>query len=187
VKAMLTYAKSSRTEVQLARINWKSLVQDSLEHIQYLEHYPNMDIQTQYNTGEWPFQSDTMRITIILNNLIGNAIKYADVRKETPMVRVAISTDQKGASLLVEDNGIGISQLYIDKVFDMFFRATDRSEGSGLGLYIVKQTVELLQGTISIESKEREGTRIQLFLPHLTKNMRLKHLRPKRKNDKEDV
>jgi signal transduction histidine kinase len=186
VKAMLTYAKSSRTEVQLTKINWKNLVKDSLEHIQYLEHYPKMDIQTHFDT-EQPFQSDTMRITIILNNLIGNAIKYADVRKETPMVRVSVSTDHKGACLLVEDNGIGIPQLYIDKVFDMFFRATDRSEGSGLGLYIVKQTVELLQGTITIDSKEREGTRILLFLPHLTKDLRLKHLRPKRKNDKEDV
>ncbi|WP_051068852.1 ATP-binding protein [Cesiribacter andamanensis] len=187
VKAMLTYAKSSRTEVQLETIHWTALVKDSLEHIQYLEHYDKMNIQTHFDSEEYPFQSDAMRITIILNNLLGNAIKYADMRKEDPLVRLSIGTTTKGASIVVEDNGIGIPKDYISKVFDMFFRATDRSEGSGLGLYIVKQTVELLQGSINIESKEREGTTIRVFLPHLTRQQRLKTLRPNRKNNKKDI
>lgn len=189
VKTMLTYAKSSRTEINLATIDWQKLVDESLEQVQYLDHYKDISIDININTGQYPFQSDPMRINIILNNLLGNAIKYADMRKEKPCVKVQINTSARGASIEVEDNGIGIPRLYIDKVCDMFFRATDRSEGSGLGLYIVKQTIDRLQGTLTIESQEREGTTIAAILPHLVKQPALqsRHMQPNSKSSKKKI
>ena len=54
----------------------------------------------------------------------------------------------------------------MSKIFNMFYRATDRSQGSGLGMYIVKQAVEKLNGTISIKSEYGAGTRIKIVLPN---------------------
>lgn len=187
VKAMLTYAKSSRMDVVLQAIDWHQLVQESLDQVHYLEHYGKINIEISINADNYSFESDPMRINIILNNLISNAIKYADPRKDQPYVKVRINNSAKGTSIEVEDNGIGISQPYIDKVFDMFFRATDQSEGSGLGLYIVKQTVERMGGRIQIESKERQGTTIAAFLPHLSKQQRLKTMRPNSQGNKKKI
>lgn len=187
VKTMLTYAKSSRIDISLASIDWQQLVQESMDQVHYLEHYSQINIKTTINAELYDFKSDPMRINIILNNLIANAIKYADLRKPVPSVEIRINNSAKGASIEVQDNGIGITQMYIDKVFDMFFRATDRSEGSGLGLYIVKQTVERLQGQIQIESKEREGTQVTVFLPHLTRQQQLKTVKPNSKPNKKKI
>lgn len=187
VKTMLTFAKSSRTDLTLEPIDWQQLVQGSLEQVQYLEHFSKIHIQLSINSEIYSFLSDPMRLNIILNNLIGNAIKYADTRKPEAFVKVRINNTPKGASIEVEDNGIGIPQVYIDKVCDMFFRATDRSEGSGLGLYIVKQTVDRLNGQLTIESREREGTTISVFLPHASKQPSLKRIRPNTKNNKKKI
>ena len=187
VKSMLTYAKTSRTDIALEPMDWRQCIQDSLEQVQYLEHYSKIRIEISINADLYSFMSDPMRVNIILNNLIGNAVKYADLRKEEPCVKVRINNSEKGASIEVEDNGIGIPQGYVDKVCDMFVRATDRSEGSGLGLYIVKQTVERLKGRLMIESQERAGTTMSIFLPHLTKQQRLKTMKPNRKTNKKEV
>jgi signal transduction histidine kinase len=69
--------------------------------------------------------------------------------------------------ITLADNGIGIRPEYLDKVCNMFFRATEKAEGSGLGLYIVKQTVEKLKGTIHIRSTYGAGTEMEITLPNL--------------------
>ena len=69
------------------------------------------------------------------------------------------------------DNGKGISKEYLDKIFEMFFRASEDSYGSGLGLYITRQVVEKLHGKISVESVFNEGTTFHVVLPHLVKQV----------------
>jgi signal transduction histidine kinase len=70
------------------------------------------------------------------------------------------------AYITVEDNGAGIEKKYLNKVFNMFFKATDRSEGAGLGLYIVKQTVEKLEGSVSLKSETGKGSTFRVVLPN---------------------
>jgi signal transduction histidine kinase len=65
-----------------------------------------------------------------------------------------------------EDNGIGIGREYINKVFDMFFRATNNNEGAGLGLYIVREAIDKLDGKITIESELRKGTTFKIKIPN---------------------
>ena len=84
-----------------------------------------------------------------------------------PYLRIHISQAQKGVDILVEDNGIGIKQEHIDRIFEMFFRATNQASGSGLGLYIVKEAVNRLKGEISISSEISQGTRFDIYLPDL--------------------
>jgi signal transduction histidine kinase len=64
------------------------------------------------------------------------------------------------------DNGIGIKKEYVKKVFDMFYRATEKSQGSGLGMYIVKQAVDKLKGSIKVKSTFGKGTTIKITLPN---------------------
>ena len=66
-----------------------------------------------------------------------------------------------------EDNGIGIKPEYLPKITNMFYSATDRAQGSGLGMYMVKQAVDKLHGRILIESEYGAGTRIRIKLPNI--------------------
>jgi signal transduction histidine kinase len=104
---------------------------------------------------------------MVVNNLISNAIKYHDLQKEQPYVRVKArdQPEQNTFSIEVSDNGAGIMETYQDKVFDMFFRGSEKSDGSGLGLYIVKKIVEKLEGKIELRTRYREGTTFTITLP----------------------
>jgi signal transduction histidine kinase len=112
------------------------------------------------------FWSDAFRIDIILKNFISNAIKYMNLVQEENFVQFNISITQKEGIIQISDNGLGIDKQYQPKIFDMFFRATEKSDGSGLGLYIVKQAIETLGGNISVESKPGKGTIFRILLPN---------------------
>jgi len=106
-----------------------------------------------------PVLGDKLLIEIALSNLIGNAIKYND---DKGIIEVKLSDVQDGINLEVVDNGIGIPQEEMPKIFKDFFRASnikDKTyEGSGLGLSIVKQIVERHGGSIKVESPSRLGS-----------------------------
>lgn len=118
------------------------------------------------------FKSDLTRVRIILNNLISNAIKYRNFHKDRAFIRIeAIVTPEK-AVIKVEDNGEGIAESKLPHIFDMFYRATEKSEGSGLGLYIVKKVADKLRAQIRVDSEELEGTKFTITIPN--SNARLK-------------
>lgn len=80
-------------------------------------------------------------------------------------MRIQANQNAKGVEIVLSDNGLGIPADLHEKVFEMFFRGTTISKGSGLGLYIVKNAVKKLNGAIRLESKEGEGTRFWINLP----------------------
>ena len=112
-----------------------------------------------------PVAIDKTRLQIVLFNLMSNAIQYRNPQIQNPYIRIDSKCFDDRLWLQIEDNGIGIDQLYQAKVFDMFYRASENSKGSGLGLYIVKEAVEKLSGTIVLHSVLGEGTQFTLELP----------------------
>ena len=112
------------------------------------------------------FKTDYYRMSVVMNNLISNAIKYLDRNKQKPFLGITVNDDNEKALLWVQDNGMGIDNSLIPKIFDMFFRANTERDGSGLGLYIVKEAMQKLQGTIDIESELGEGTMFDLEIPN---------------------
>jgi signal transduction histidine kinase len=108
---------------------------------------------------------DKTRLRIILSNLINNSIKYQDVRKSHRSITIGIRSSSNEHSICVRDNGIGIATEHLAKVFDMFYRASENSSGSGLGLFITQEAVEKIGGTITVESKIGEGTSFTVKLP----------------------
>jgi len=113
------------------------------------------------------FLSDKWRINEIFRNLIANSIKYKDSHKESCHLNISVKTVGDSCEIQISDNGAGIPKDSIPHIFEMFYRATDTSKGSGIGLYIVKNAIEKLEGTIDIESEYGEGTSFLIKLPTL--------------------
>jgi PAS domain S-box-containing protein len=111
------------------------------------------------------FCTDGRRMRTILRNLISNAFKYYNPKLKSPTIRLKIRTTGSHVAIHLHDNGIGIEFEYKSRIFDMFFRATTRSSGTGLGLYIVRSMVEKLKGKITFETTLDHGTTFLLTIP----------------------
>ncbi len=120
---------------------------------------------------EWPvdmgiLRTDAHLLQMITSNLLGNAVKYTI---DGGNVRLAVSLERDKMSLTITDTGIGIPAADQDMLFSKLFRASNArslvTDGTGLGLYIVKEAIRILGGTISFTSKEGEGSTFVVTLP----------------------
>jgi PAS domain S-box-containing protein len=107
---------------------------------------------------------DRMRITEVLANLIENSIKYMGLQAN-PELEIGQRIDGKGRIFFVRDNGIGIDPSQHEKVFELFYKVDNKSEGSGAGLAIVKKIIEVHGGRIWIESELGQGCTVCFTLP----------------------
>jgi signal transduction histidine kinase len=129
---------------------------------------PNMAIRRHIGLGI-EFYSDREFVRIILENLIDNAVKfYNDSKRAEPFVDVFIAEEKNKINIRVVDNGIGISKVNPDKIFQMFSRASERSETGGIGLYITKTAVEKLGGIIDLKTTSEGFTEFFIQLPRVT-------------------
>ncbi len=166
IKTILEYSRNARLQIKPSTIDIKSLVEDAWDYYSYIKGAGKVKLNLEI-TEDSPFVSDKDRINIIINNLISNAVKYIDQGKENPYVHVQVKINKEKAFIKFEDNGIGIKSEFKDKIFDMFFRGTEISDGSGLGLYLVKEVISYLNGKIEVDSKPDEGTTFFIELPNL--------------------
>jgi signal transduction histidine kinase len=125
----------------------------------------NLEITTKISQPEY-FISDLTRVRIILNNLISNAIKYRRYYLDRSFIDIRIWVDEEAAHIEVEDNGEGIPEDRLPYIFDMFYRSSERSEGSGLGLYIVKDVLQKLDGHIEVSSTFDKGSTFTVTIPN---------------------
>lgn len=169
IKSILAYSQNENLDVVQMPINFKGLISSSKQELKYLINFPKVLIETNIVEKE-PFYSDSLRLTIIIKNILSNTIKYADLEKDSSFLMIDITTTKDGARLVFEDNGQGIADENKERIFEMFYRGNEISDGSGLGLYIVNETVLKLKGSIDIKSKVGEGTTTTLFLPHEKKH-----------------
>ena len=117
-------------------------------------------------TQPFPFFSDPERMEIVLNNVIGNAIHFFDPNKVRSFVRINITVTVTEVAVEIIDNGVGIGHQHHDQIFGMFYKATLNSSGAGLGLYIVKESLEHLKGTITMESELGFGSVFRIRVPN---------------------
>jgi len=166
---ILDYSRNARMELKLQEIHFTELVNDIVAGLKYMtpENRP-IDISVDVKQLA-PFYSDDGRINIIVNNLVSNAIRYGDYTKPNSYIQIHIVADAEKAILTVQDNGIGINKEKHSKIFDIFYRVSKVSKGSGLGLYIVKETVEKLHGEIQLHSELGKGSEFIIDLPNLQK------------------
>ena len=112
-------------------------------------------------------ETDKSRLNTVLKNIIGNSVKYKKVNANDCYVNLSIKRLEKYIEIIVSDNGEGISEKSISRIFEMFYRGTSTSVGTGLGLYITKEILNKLQGTISVSSELGKGTIVTIKLPNL--------------------
>ena len=141
-----------------------------MESHQFVEGSSEIEKRIEIN-GHETFYSERNRITMIFTNLISSAIKYADFEKAKPFIDITITISKEEAVVQFVDNGIGIEEEHIGSIFNMFYRANTRSEGSGLGLFIFKETVTRLAGTVTVTSTVGRGTTFRITLPNLSSNL----------------
>ena len=165
LKEILDYSRNARQEISQDPIDIRQIITENIERMQYMPGSSRISKELIIE-DEVPFRSDKYRISFIVNNLISNAIKYYDSNKENPFLRILIKMNPDEVQMEFEDNGIGIGKEYLNKVFDMFFRATHNNEGAGLGLYIVREAVDKLNGKIVIESELGKGTTFRITIPN---------------------
>ncbi|GAA0193968.1 hypothetical protein GCM10009122_57120 [Fulvivirga kasyanovii] len=166
IKDILNYSRNSRMELELTKIDFAKLIEEVKHNFSHLNDFARVQIDTEIK-DDVPFYTDRTRIEIILNNLISNSIKYQDFDKEHPRISLSIVCSEKNACIKAWDNGIGISNEYLSSIFNMFYRASEASKGAGLGLYIAKEAVTKLGGTIQVQSQHGAFTLFEVTLPNL--------------------
>ncbi|MTI38599.1 sensor histidine kinase, partial [Fulvivirga lutimaris] len=160
---ILNYSKTSKSSLKISKMDFQQVVKNIYTRLKFSNSgtVPELIID---DSVPQHFYSDRYLIDSILSNLISNAMKYFDSQKGQCYVKTTLVRSGKDIRIKVEDNGIGINQACLPKVFEMFYRATSDNEGSGLGLYIANQAAERLNATIKVESTENVGTTFTILL-----------------------
>lgn len=170
LKEIIEYSRNARIETVLKNIDFEKMIHDAIEKLHYLEGFDKTRISVSIDGKDQAFFSDAYRLSVVLSNLLSNAIKYRDPHKGNSFINIHVDTKPCGAKIVIEDNGIGIPDDQQTKVFRMFYRATEKSEGAGLGLYIVSEVIEKLKGKIEVESTLGEGSKFTITLPDSEKS-----------------
>jgi len=164
IKDIIDYSRNTRQEVQKETFSLLELAKEVTDGLKFGTGMEEIFIKYQID----PLLSvttDRSRLKVVFNNLIGNALKYCNPQKEDQLISIAANIEGERLKVLIEDNGIGIAPEHQPKIFDMFYRASEKSKGSGLGLYIVKETLDKLNGKIAVSSTLGSGTVFRLEIP----------------------
>ena len=166
IKDIINYSKNTRLDITRDKIDFELLSREIFQSLKYIEGAEDMEFEVKVEEEE-NFYSDEKRLNVLLNNLIANSIHYRSLNGRSPYIKLTISTNKKYASIEVKDNGQGIDKNHLERIFDMFYRASETAVGSGLGLYIVKETISRLDGKIEVESETGVGTIFKIQIPNL--------------------
>lgn len=164
ISDVLSHSKNLKFEVSIARVDFNGIIAKTFTDLNYLDGASDVLVYRRVEGKD--FFGDPWRISEIFRNLVSNAIKYRQREGAKPEIKIEIVTTHHETVVIFADNGIGIEKNDLNKIFEMFYRATVQSDGSGIGLYIVKNAVEKLGGSISVASKVGFGTTFTIKLPN---------------------
>lgn len=168
LKDLTSFVRNSRQEISPEEVNFEEVINESLNSLKFIENAHIIAIVKNLDL-KFKFFSDSGRISTIINNLLSNSFKYHKNIENESYIKINITVGKEYATIVIEDNGNGIDKKYQSKIFEMFYRASEKSYGSGLGLYIVKMAVTKLNGTIELVSEPGEKTIFTVTLPNLIK------------------
>ena len=162
IKEIIDFSKNSRTEVNYESLDVEQLIEQAVDHNRYLPGAEKIDLDLKIESKT--IVSDSYRISSILTSLIANAVKYHNLNQERPMLWIAVRGTNP-VKFIIKDNGSGFSHDVKTKIFDMFYRGSERSTGAGLGLYIAKEMLGALKGKIEVDSEEGVGSTFSFYVP----------------------
>jgi len=164
IKDVTDYSRNARGEVNKKQVNILEAVTAVKNNLRHSFDSDKISMGIDIPADLFVY-TDIHRLTIVLNNLVSNSTKYYDPSKEDPHIQIDARAGNGFVSISVADNGMGIEPAHHSKIFDMFYRASENSEGSGLGLYIVREALQKLGGTIDVKSQPGVGSTFTFTLP----------------------
>lgn len=161
---ILTRFENQKQSLNLEDASIKNIIEDTLKYLSRNIQEKNINIRTSIPDEDIRFKTDVYLFSTIVSNILSNAIKYSHQDGE---IQVNVNDENGMVICEIKDNGVGISEKDMEKIFDKFYRSTDHSDikGFGLGLPIVKRFCSLLNIRIDISSKEGVGTTVSLQIP----------------------
>ena len=166
IKEIISYSRNVRMNVEVESVNIKTIIEEVLENLAYMNTDNVISINIDIS-DELSVRTDRTRLQVILSNVISNGFRYFKPYINDPFIKVRASSVTQGVMIQVEDNGVGIKRDQLSKIFNMFYRASENSSGSGLGLYIARESALKLDGSIKVESEYERGTKFTIIIPNL--------------------
>ncbi|MCU0420830.1 MAG: ATP-binding protein [Cyclobacteriaceae bacterium] len=164
IREILDYSRNNRMAVSVEPIALKALCLEVIENLRYIDNFQRIAFACD-TLEEHVITADKLRLKIILNNILSNAIKFQRPHEPHPWVRVTCRQKDGRIQVLITDNGEGMHEEVLQKLFTMFYRGSTRTTGSGLGLYIAKEAAEKMGGTIAVVSEYGKGSTFAVELP----------------------
>lgn len=158
INGILNYSSIEKQETENRFLDLKILIDEIIRSINVPEH-----IEIQYNNPLPKVFGSHFRFQQLFQNLIQNAINYND--KEKGIITINCEERENEYEFAIADNGIGISDKYQHKIFDIFSKLDSTTQSTGIGLSIVKKIIDLFEGKIWLESQETIGTTFYFILP----------------------
>ena len=159
--------ESGKMEIRLQDVDLKEIVEISIKELTSFARANNVEFVVDIERGTGKIKTDPIRIKMVIQNFIDNAIKYTSSKKG--VVKVLLENKAKNIYCSVEDNGLGISKVEQARIFDKFFRGSGMAKkqtiGTGLGLYIAKAAIESSGGKIGFKSEKQKGSTFWFTLP----------------------
>jgi PAS domain S-box-containing protein len=153
--------RSSRAE----DINLTELLEEVLEEVQGSVYYsPTLKIRKNIRQ-QYLVNNKSKTIHYAMYQVLENAFKFR-ANKTNSIIDIKISQSKSATSIAITDNGMGIQKKYIDKIFDMFYKANASFDGAGLGLYSAQSVLARIGGQIDVTSKYREGSAFTITFPN---------------------
>ena len=166
IRDILDYYRNNRSELNKDEVALAETIQSIYESMAYLNKDVNIPLQLNIQQ-EAKLITDQRRLSSVLHNLISNALKYYNPYATEHFLKIEGKVNATEVKLTIADNGIGVPPEQQEKIFTMFFRGSAQGSGAGLGLYIVRETLERLGGTIQLHSDLNKGTTFTIQLPNL--------------------
>ena len=164
IDEVLDHSRTSRKELKLELIELKPFLDEVLDNLKYVDKFSR--IKFHFNLVEPRVETDHFLLKVIVSNLISNAIKYQrEYAEHEPEITIATQRTKENFSITVSDNGEGIALANQAHIFEMFYRGSQQSKGSGLGLYIAREAAQRVKGELTFESEYGKGTSFTLTLP----------------------
>lgn len=164
---ILSLSRGKKAELRLERISLTRLVDEVVTDVKFAQDAPAIRLIFD-REPEFFFVSDFAMMKTVVGNLFSNGVKYHRINQADPFIKVTASRSSSVVTLRIEDNGQGIRPENQARIFDMFYRASSQSEGTGLGLFIVRESLARLDGQINVKSEFGMGSVFTITLPART-------------------
>jgi signal transduction histidine kinase len=166
INDIIDYSRNQRLELQPELLSITAEIHDAFNDLKYLDKEHKIEKIVEVD-DQITFVTDGRRLNVVLKNIISNAIRYHNLRQDNPFIKVKVEYTHDKAVITIEDNGIGIDPDHLEHIFKMFYRADESSKGSGLGLYIVKETLDKIGGQVEVKSQLHLGSSFIITIPQL--------------------